>query len=697
MSLFSDDRSAELRQLFFESAEELLQSLNDAGLELEEHPQDAETIRRVRRAVHTLKGDSAACGYQELSRLAHELEDVLTPQVIETRSAALAEVVLTAADTFHAMLAAYRGNLQPPAGDALRTHIRHLMGQSLQAGGASPQSANDVAAKFEWGEYEQLMIAEAVHRGETVYNVGLRIDPASQMRAAALQLIRNVLYGAGTVLALRPEDNLSAEHVEIVEAALATSRSREWLLKKCRIPAVVSGIVVERAVVADTPEHEMIGALLDSEAAAVAAGVESARGGASPSNPAPAAKGAAAVVAEGTLRVESARIDAVMNLVGELIIGKSMFHRAIHEFDQRFAKDPLRARLNDALAFQSRVLDDLQKSVMKIRMVPVEQLFRRLPRIVRDVAKLRGRDVALELAGQNTDLDKGILDSLGEPLTHLIRNAVDHGIEPPEERVAAGKPARGTVRLNAYHQGNQVVIEIRDDGRGIDRVKIVAQAIERGILSAEEANRLTESEALNLIFESGLSTAEEITAVSGRGVGMDVVRTVLERLKGTVTIATQPGTGTTFQLRVPLTLASIQALLFRAGGRLYAVPLSSVLEITRAEEKEIHRVDQREVFQLRDRLLTLVRLDRLAQIHAVQPRKRSFVVVIGAAERRFGLVVDNLVGEEELVIKALGDQLVASELVSGASILGDGTVVLILNVPAVVTRLSRAPALEAIA
>src|SRR2546426_3473238 len=318
------------------------------------------------------------------------------------------------------------------------------------------------------------MIAEAVHRGETVYNVGLRIDPTSQMRAAALQLIRNVLYGAGTVLALCPEDNLSAEHVEIVEAALATSRSQEWILKKCRIPAVVAEIVVEPAVVADTPEHEMLGALLDSEAAAVAAGVESARGEAPGSKPAPAAKTAIAAVAEATLRVESARIDAVMNLVGELIIGKSMFHRAIHEFDQRFAKDPLRARLGDALAFQSRVLDDLQKSDMKIRMVPGEQLFRRLPRIVRDVAKLRGKDVALELAGQTTDLDKSILDSLGEPLTHLIRNAVDHGIEPPEERVAAEKPARGTVRLNAYHQGNQVVIEVRDDGRGLDRERIVA-------------------------------------------------------------------------------------------------------------------------------------------------------------------------------------------------------------------------------
>jgi two-component system chemotaxis sensor kinase CheA len=334
---------------------------------------------------------------------------------------------------------------------------------------------------------------------------------------------------------------------------------------------------------------------------------------------------------------------------------------------------------------------------MKIRMVPVEQIFRRLPRIVRDVAKLRGKDVALELAGQNTDLDKGILDSLGEPLTHLVRNAVDHGIEPPEARIAAGKSARGTVRLNAYHQGNQVVIEVRDDGQGIDRKTLVAKAIERGLISVEESKHLSDTEAFNLIFESGLTTAAEVTEVSGRGVGMDVVKTVLDRLKGTVTIATEPGKGTTFFLRVPLTLASIQALLFRAGERLYAVPLSSVLEITRVAETDIHRVDQREVLQLRNYLLTVVRLDRLGTIHAVERRKRLFAIVIGSSERKFGLLVDGLVGEEELVIKTLGDFFATSELVSGASILGDGTVVLILNVASVIAKLGRAPVLGAIA
>jgi two-component system chemotaxis sensor kinase CheA len=352
------------------------------------------------------------------------------------------------------------------------------------------------------------------------------------------------------------------------------------------------------------------------------------------------------------------------------------------------------------MAFQARILDELHKCVLKIRMVPVEQLFRRFPRVVRDVAKQCGKDVALEVSGQNTDLDKSILDALAEPLMHLVRNSVDHGIEPADERLTVGKPARGTIYLNAYHQGTQVVIEVRDDGRGIDLVALRARAVEKGILKLEEVQRLSESETLNLIFESGLSTATEVTEVSGRGIGMDVVRTVLDRLKGTVHVFQQKGRGATFQLRAPLTLASIQTLLFRVGGRLFAVPLSSVVEITRISDQEIHRVDQREVLRLRDQILTLVRLNHLSRLHSIdtQPaKKKSFVIVIGAAEKRFGLLVDSLVGEEELVIKALPAEIISSDLVSGASILGDGTVVLILNVPAVLSRLSRSTPLGAIA
>lgn len=697
MSLFPEDRNAELRALFFESANELLQSLNEAGLDLEANPADEEVIRRVRRAVHTLKGDSAACGFHKLSELAHELEDVLSPQTGQSAGSRLADVVLVAADNFGAMLSAYQRNAEPPSADSLRAMIRALIHTPVASGPTVP-AASGIAARFQWTEYEQLMISEAVHRGETAYNVALRVDPNSLMHAAAFQLIRNVLHSCGTVIALRPEDGSAADNLEIVEAALASHQSQEHIAQRCRIPSIVSDVRIERAATAETAEHELLADLLEAQAN-VASQATDAR--AHP-EPAKAPGSAAAAVAESTLRVDAARIDAVMNLVGELIIGKSMLHRSLTEFDQRHARDPVRAKLSDALAFQSRVLDELHKCVLKIRMVPVEQLFRRFPRMVRDVAKQCGKDVALEVSGQNTDLDKGILDALAEPLMHLVRNAVDHGVEAAEERIAAKKPARGTVYLNAYHQGTQVVIEVSDDGQGIDLAQIRKQAVEKGIVKAEELQRLSDSEAMNLIFEPGFSTAAEVTEVSGRGVGMDVVRTSLDKLKGTVHVSSQVGKGTTIQLRVPLTLASIQTLLFRVAGRLFAVPLSSVVEITRITDTDIHRVDQREVLRLREQILTLVRLNSLSQIHAVtapdaKKKKRNFVIVIGAAEKRFGLIVDNMVGEEELVIKALPTEIISSDLVSGASILGDGTVVLILNVPAVLSRLSRATPLGAIA
>ena len=695
MKRLPEDRGGELRALFFESANELLQSLNEAGLELESRPGDEEVIRRVRRAVHTLKGDSAACGFHKLSELAHELEDVLTPQVAEARGGELADLVLAAADSFGAMLAAYQRNVDPPAVEALHALIKRLL-EVPASPENSPVAVVQLPAQFAWTEYEQLMISEAVHRGEAVYNIALRIDPKSSMRAAAFQLIRNVLHGSGTVIALRPEDNLVAASVEIVEAALASSQSVERLKQRCRIPSIVSDVRIEFAATAETSEHELLGDVLEAQAANFVAGA--AENGLASKTATPGS--AAAAVAEATLRVEATRIDAVMNLVGELIIGKSMLNRTLSEFDQKHARDPLRAKLADAMAFQARILDELHKCVLKIRMVPVEQLFRRFPRVVRDVAKQCGKDVALEVSGKNTDLDKSILDALAEPLMHIVRNSVDHGIEPADERLTAGKPARGTIYLNAYHQGTQVVIEVRDDGRGIDLARLRARAVETKLLKSEEAQRLSEQDAVNLIFEAGLSTASEVTEVSGRGIGMDVVRTVLDRLKGTVQVSSKKGQGSTFQLRAPLTLASIQTLLFRVGGRLFAVPLSSVVEISRIADHEIHRVDQREVLRLRDQILTLVRLDELSRLRSIdtQPvKKKHFVIVIGAAEKRFGLLVDSLVGEEELVIKALPAEIISSDLVSGASILGDGTVVLILNVPAVLSRLSRANPLGAIA
>jgi two-component system, chemotaxis family, sensor kinase CheA len=693
-----EDRGAELRALFFESANELLQSLNEAGLELEARPAGEEVLRRIRRTVHTLKGDSAACGFHKLSELSHELEGVFTAKIALTRGVQLAEVVLAAADSFSALLEAYQRRVEPPSVDTLYEMIRGL-GEERAPAGNPVASVSQVSARFAWTEYEQLMISEAVHRGESVYNIALRIDPNSLMRAAAFQLIRNVLHGCGTVIALRPEDNLAAATVEIVEAALACLQPEDKILQRCRIPSIVSDVRIERAATAETPEHELLEDLLDAQAVQIASAAVENGENVGTERPSPSGS-AVTMVAESTVRVDASKIDAVMNLVGELIIGKSMLNRTLAEFDQRHARDPLRAKLADAVGFQARVLDELHKCVLTIRMVPVEQLFRRFPRVVRDVAKQCGKDVALEVAGQATDLDKSILDALAEPLMHLVRNAVDHGIEPADERLTSGKPARGTVYLNAYHQGTQVVIEVRDDGRGMDSARLRAQAVEKGILKPSEAARLGENESLNLIFEPGFTTAHEVTEVSGRGVGMDVVRTVLERLKGTVNVTTQKGRGTTIHLRAPLTLASIQTLLFRVVGRLFAVPISSVVEITRINDHEIHRVDQREILRLREQILTLVRLEQLSGLHAVEnptKKKKNFVIVIGTAEKRFGLLVDSLVGEEELVIKALPGEIVSSDLVSGASILGDGTVVLILNVPAVLSRLSRATPLGAIA
>jgi two-component system, chemotaxis family, sensor kinase CheA len=698
LSLLPEDRGAELRNLFFESAAELLQVINDAGLQLEKRPADEELIRSVRRAVHTLKGDSAACGFTKLSEISHELEDVLTLQVAQAHGAEMAEVVLAAVDQFESMLSAYQKQVEPPSAAAFRTLIHRLLQAPGNPGKARSGAVSTIPASFHWSEYEGLMISEAILRGESVYNVALRIDPNSAMRAAAFQLVRNVLHSCGTVIALRPEDNAAAAAVDIVEAALASSHPMEHIAHRCQIPSVVSEVRIEEAAQAEAAEHQLLGELLEAQAAQVHSRAEEGQD----ASPAKQTAGASAVAAlsESSLRVDAARIDAVMNLVGELIIGKSMLHRTLSEFDQKHAKDPVRNKFAEALAFQARVLDELHKCVLKIRMVPVEQLFRRFPRVVRDVAKLCGKDVALEIAGEHTDLDKGILDAVAEPLTHMVRNAVDHGIEAADDRLAAGKPARGTISLNAYHQGTQVVLEVRDDGRGIDHELVRQQAVRNGLVKAEDAERLLEQDILNLIFEPGFSTASEVTEISGRGVGMDVVRTVLDRLKGTVHISTVKGKGTTVQLRMPLTLASIQTLLFRVSGRLFAVPLSSVVEITRISEQEVHRVDQREVLRLREQVLTLVRLNKLSRIHAVESgekKKKSFVVVIGQAEKRFGLVVDSMVGEEELVIKALPGEIVTSDLVSGASILGDGTVVLILNVPAILTRLSRSLPLGAIA
>jgi len=693
VSVPPDDRMSELRDLFFESAQELVQRLNEEALRLEKSPGDPESSRSLRRTVHTLKGDSAACNFRELSELAHEFEDVLT---LDNPAAARAvpELALRAADLFAALLEAYRGKTSLPDIQPLRNDIAQLANA-----GAAPEPSKKTRTKTRrktsrpvtrWSEYEQLAIARALDDGKRVHHVVLQLDPDCGMPIAARQMLQLALAGLGEVLALYPAEG-SPETSARIEAALASAKSVEQIRAQCTIPTISKDVKV-------TPLRRQAAASRLSPAES--AGTPEAKEEVQPQTPAAAeasdaphnaeaAASAIPVASENILRVDAERIDSVLDLVGELILAKSMLQQALLEFGARFPKDSLRGKFSDAMAFQARVLNDLQRSVMKVRMVPVDQLFRRFPRTVRDVAHQCGKEVELVIRGGDTDLDKGILDALAEPLTHLLRNAVGHGIEAAAERVAAGKRPQGTLRLSAYHQGNQVVIEVFDDGRGIDIKKVRAQAIAQGIVEPEEAARLTEAENLELILRPGFSTAKEITELSGRGIGLDIVQSVLTHLKGSVQIETSAGRGTTFRLRLPLTLAIIRALLFRVEQRLYALPLNTVAEITRTTEEAIHEVEQYEVLQLRNDVLPLLRLGPAPPSGPESGRRKVFVLVISRGDRKFGLIVDELVGEEELVIKALDDRSITTDLVSGAAILGDGRVVLILNLIALLERFTR--------
>lgn len=693
MSQFSDERGGELRELFFETAQELLQSLNEEALKLEQRPGEGELVRTIRRIVHTLKGDAAAAGFQELSELAHKLEDALAMESASAHSS-LTEIVFSAADMFMAMLNSYRNQTELPSTAALQKKIRDLARGPNARKSRSRKSKRPGIQEVTWTEYEKLGAQTATDQGKQVYHIQAHIDPHCAMPIAARQLVLKALSDMGDVLGCRPEAG-STETTPVFQLLLASNKSSQELTAKCRIPTVISEAKVDtfelqrRSVVAEGSCTVPSGPTSKDEQQLQAGSVSESEPSLTPSQePSNVSKVSVTASTENILRVDAERIDAVLNLVGELIIGKSMLQQALNEFAKRYPRDATHSRFADAMAFQSRVLNDLQRSVMKVRMVPVEQLFRRFPRIVRDIGKQCGKDVQLLLRGQDTDLDKSLLDTIAEPLTHLVRNAVDHGIENPEQRLRNGKAAQGTICLDAYHQGNQVVVEVSDDGRGIDAQKIKSTAIERGSLPTEKAARLSEAEIVQLIFQPGFSTAEKITAVSGRGVGLDVVQTVLQRLKGSVQIETRLGQGTKFRLQLPLTLAIIKALLFRVEHRLYAIPLNAVGEIARADESDLHLVDGCEMLQLRNQVLPVIRLGNLPKVVPGDRHGKIFVLVIKLGERKFGLLVNALEGEEELVIKALDDQTVETDLVSGASILGDGRVVLILNLAALVERFS---------
>lgn len=393
---------------------------------------------------------------------------------------------------------------------------------------------------------------------------------------------------------------------------------------------------------------------------------------------------------EQTIRVDVSRLDSLMNLVGELVLSRNRVTQLGAELEKKFEGDFLVEQLNETTSQIGLITTELQLAVMKTRMVPVGKVFNKFPRMVRDLCRDLKKEIDLVISGEDTELDKSVVEEIGDPLIHMIRNAVDHGVEMPDVRAKKGKAKKGTVWLNAYHEGNHIVIEIKDDGQGIDPDKIKKKALEKGVITPEEAKSLSKEETYGLLFRPGFSTAEKVTGVSGRGVGMDVVKTNIEKLNGIITIESEINRGSTFKLKLPLTLAIIQALLVEVSGEVFAVPLVSVVETVKINENEIHNFEGREVLKLRDSVLSLVRLADVFQLEG-SFAKDMYVVVVALAEKKIGFIVDRLVGQEEIVIKSLGDYLGGNVGIAGATIMGDGKVRLIVDVSGIMDIATKMP------
>lgn len=386
---------------------------------------------------------------------------------------------------------------------------------------------------------------------------------------------------------------------------------------------------------------------------------------------------------EQTIRVDVSRLDSLVNLVGELVLSRNMLSQIAGELENKFENEYLVEQLLVATNAIGMNTTELQLAIMKTRMIAIGKVFNKFPRVVRDIARDTGKEIELIISGEETELDKQVIESIGDPLLHMIRNSCDHGVETPEVRLAKGKPRMGTVNLSAYHEGNHVVIEIKDDGAGMDPDKLKRKAIEKGVITVDEANNMDDKQAFSLIFKAGFSTAEKITNISGRGVGMDVVRTNIEKLNGIITIDSKINEGSIFYLKLPLTLAIIQALLVEVAGETFAIPLASVVETVRITNEEIHSFEGREVLKLRDRVLSLIRLDEAFALDELE-QDEIYVVVVALAEKQLGFIVDKLIGQEEIVIKSLGDYLGGNPGIAGATITGDGRVRLILDVAGVI-------------
>jgi len=659
--MLTDEELESLKETFYAQALEMTEELTAAILSLDGNACAGEPVKRIKRYFHTLKGDSSSIGLKAVSELIHSAEDIMA--ALEGKSIALdgevSEALLKSVDEIEKAISADRAGTPHEIAPALKESISRILGGVRKAPLASLT------------EYEELLLSTGAAEGRRLYRLTLEFSADCQMKSAAAMLLMQYLSGELDFIRVSPSpEDPAIESARFLECVAATLRTPEELRERCVIPGVTCNPVFEE---------------IEAPAAPPAEGSREGekRGG-------PQDKGQ--IPAPATIRVMSERVDQIMDLVGELVMGRSMMEELVGRLETKYPKDELVHSFLKTKSFITRSLSDLQRSVMSIRMVPVEKVFRRFPRMVRDLGNSSAKEVRLVLRGERTEIDKALVDIIGEPLLHIIRNAVDHGIETPEERKKAGKSQEGTITVEACHRDSDIVIRVADDGKGINTGRLLEKAVESGLLGAEQAASMSVSELMGLIFLPGFSTAAKLSAVSGRGIGMDIVKEAVEGMRGSITVSSTPGSGTEFTLRFPLTLSIMRAVLVRSGGNLYALPLTSVVDIKRAKPAEVDSITGMDVLRVRDGVLPLAAIDgRRATIKNSSRRSRVFVLVINHGGRKVGLAVDSLAGEEELVVKSVDEKMVTTPLVSGASILGNGKVVLILNVGELVSRALAGP------
>ena len=652
------DEFQEILQDFLVESFELVEKLDEDLVELESHPDDLELLNGIFRVAHTVKGASSFLNFDTLTHLTHHMEDVLnkarhgelsiTPDVMD--------VILESIDLMKALLEKIRDTSSDDGIDVAACVARLDKISNGDLSGLADAVASEEATKEASAEEVQEVVEEPEEEPDYENmdpdDVEAEIERLLAQRQAEDRAKREAKIAAGEeVPSMPPEPSDEEEKEEKTE-------KKEEKAQSANVPA-------------PTPT--------------TSASTSSKKSSSDEAKAAAPAKRAPAAV-EQTIRVDVKRLDHLMNLIGELVLAKNRLIKINDDVEERYEGEEFLEELNQVVSIVSLVTTDLQIAVMKTRMLPIGKVFNKLPRMIRDLSRELNKKIDLVISGEDTELDKSIVEEIGDPLVHIIRNSCDHGVETPEERIAKGKPELGTIKLKAYNEGNQIVIQIDDDGKGLDPNMLKEKSLQKGIITEKEAETMSDKEAYTLIFKPGFSTAAAVTSVSGRGVGMDVVKTNIEKLNGIIDIDSEVNVGTSIKLKIPLTLAIIQALLVGVQEEHYAIPLASVLETVRISKDEIYTVEGRSVMRLRDDVLSLVHIGDIFEVERIlDASEHAYVVVLGLGTSKLGLIVDILVGQEEIVIKSLGDYLKGIEGIAGATIRGDGGVTLIVDVVALMS------------